>query len=178
MYLWIGFVHMLISPLIPILCILLVPKRYHSYLFVYLILIVLLWLPLKDECAFSFAYKKLNDPSYSLGDTIELKDIMDVYTYLGIEHDVPSIYISILKNMQTVLYCVFILYLFTNSIVPATKLIIFSVLLFLYLSVLYLGSSGKYGNGKNLFSTNEHLRTAFDILKIPYAAILIYIALV
>jgi hypothetical protein len=126
----------------------------------------------------SFAYKKLNDPSYSLGDTIELKDIMDVYTYLGIEHNVSSIYISILKNMQTVLYFMFILYLFTYSIVPASKLIIFSVLLFLYLSVLYFGSSGKYGNGKNLFDTNEHLRTIFDILKIPYATILLYIALV
>ncbi len=154
------------------------PINYHKYIFLYITIIVLLWLPLNDECIFSYVYKKLNDPEYTLGDTIELKDIMDVYEYLGVEQNISSIYISILKNMQTVMYMVFITYLFMYSIIPTEKLIVFSVLLFLYLSALYLGSSGKYGNGKNLFDKHKHLRTYFDIFKIPYAAILAHMVLV
>jgi len=159
MYLWIGIVHIIIFPILPILFIVFAPIELHKYIFVYIGCIVLLWLICKDECIISYIYKKLNDPLYALGDTFELTDIIDVCKYSNIT---AILYILVL------LYGIYLVYICDS--LSTLKCVLFFSIVSIYVAALYFGGP--------ILNTHLHLRTIFDILKIPYAAIVMYIALV
>ena len=47
---------------------------FDVYFLLYFILMNLSWVLFKDECLLSYIYKKLEDPTYTLGDTVTIDD--------------------------------------------------------------------------------------------------------
>jgi hypothetical protein len=161
MYHWIGIFHIVFFPTMICLFLVCAPRKYHAYIFVYSLLALLGWVVFQDECWISYLYKSWRNPSYRLGDSSTMQDIVEVYQ--------RPMYIGNMAFLYALLLCYFVVY----DIVPFVTAASVGIAASLYFSALYWGSSGIYGNGKHMFRTNPALKNLFTLLKFPYAVFLI-----
>ena len=56
------------------------PSKYDFVYMIYVLLLVISWLLFKDECVVTYIYRKMMDPSYTLGESaMSLDDASDIF---------------------------------------------------------------------------------------------------
>lgn len=139
------------------------------YALLFFIIMNLSWVIFNDECFISYLYKKINNPNYTLGETISIDDYKMVLgkriSNIYVHYCIPFIYminiliVLYLGNFNTTIrlsmiagILSYILYLYslkipvdteTKLIVKETHGVIYTGLLYMVIHKLYMSDSDK-----------------------------------
>lgn len=75
----IGLLHYIV-PIIHLIYLIFAPLKWDVYMFIWLNILVLHWVLLKNECLISYIHKKIHNPNYKIGEDVNVKDMTNVFT--------------------------------------------------------------------------------------------------
>ena len=120
----------------------LVPRQYDVYYLAYVLLLVMSWLLCKDECILTYMYKKMLDPTYTLGKSgMSMDDAAEIFGRRIVENGIAGLMVVMTASIAIVSY--------RNAFVPRPVWIAFVVGFVVYLLTLrkYIPTSTAFRPG-------------------------------
>lgn len=126
----IGLLHYSV-PIIHSLYLIFAPLKWDVYMFIWLNILVLHWILLKNECLISYIHKKFHNPNYKIGEDVNVKDMTNVFTGFMSENNAIILVNIINYGVFIGLFLRFFIFKSVHPIITCITFILFAIYTFL-----------------------------------------------